>query len=425
MSDLLLRNAKLLGGQYCDVLLRNGLIHSIGEIPSGSSEEVDCRGDLLLPAFVESHIHLDTVLTAGEPAWNKSGTLLEGIQLWGERKKKLEHNDVKERARKVLLWQLGHGVLYVRAHADISDPKLTALQALLELREEMAPYMTLQVMAFPQEGIMSNPANELRLEQALKLGADGIGAIPHGEWTREDGIESLKRCFALADKYGAYVHVFCDETDDPQSRYLEWTAKLAYSTSLRDRVTAAHCSASAYYNEAYHQKLTQLLVSSGIHLVVCPLINTSMQGRADGAPKARGVARVKELLQAGVKVSLAHDDIMTPFYSMGTANMLEATHMLAHIGHMTGAEDMPRLINMVTDAPAALLGLSEVYGMRAGARADMITLPADDAADAVRRHPLPSRVISKGRLIASTPAIKTQLFLNTEAEASTFLGYRR
>jgi cytosine deaminase len=289
LLDMVYRNVRLLGQSEdrgpVDVGVKNGEIALIGNIAVQGEREIEGSGHLLLPPFVESHIHLDTVLTAGEPAWNESGTLFEGIGLWQKRKQALTYEDVTERAEKVLRMQLASGILHVRTQADISDPNLTALRALLALRERVKPYMNLQVIAFPQEGIRACPDNERRLEEAITLGADGIGAIPHLEPTREEGVASLEICFRLAEKYGCFVHVFCDEMDDAHSTFLESVAYLAIRSGLRERVTAAHVSATAYYGEAYFQKVLGLVARSGINIVCCPLINSNMQGRFDGYPK--------------------------------------------------------------------------------------------------------------------------------------------
>ncbi|MDQ0916915.1 cytosine deaminase [Paenibacillus sp. V4I5] len=392
-----------------DIGVKHGKIAMLGSIGEQGEREIDGIGHLLLPPFVESHIHLDTVLTAGEPAWNESGTLYEGIGLWQKRKQALTYEDVTERAEKVLRMQMAAGILHVRTQADISDPNLTALRALLALRERVKPYMNLQVIAFPQDGIRACPDNEHRLEQALELGADGIGAIPHLEPTREEGLLSLEICFNLAEKHGCFVHVFCDEMDDAHSTFLESVAHLAIRSGLRERVTAAHANAAAYYGEAYYQKVQGMLVRSGMNIVCCPLINSAMQGRYDGYPKGRGITRIKELWTAGVNVSIAHDDIQTPFYPLGTGNMLQAAHIAAHLAHMTGREEVAELVRMITTRAANTLQLQE-YGLEVGHPASFILLPGDDAMDLVREQPSCRYVVSQGRIVAETVPARSQLF---------------
>lgn len=392
-----------------DIGVKNGKIAMLGSIAEHGEREIDGIGHLLLPPFVESHIHLDTVLTAGEPGWNESGTLYEGIGLWQKRKQTLSYEDVTERAEKVLRMQMAAGILHVRTQADISDPNLTALRALLALRERVKPYLNLQVIAFPQDGIRACPDNERRLEQALELGADGIGAIPHLEPTREEGLASLEICFNLAEKHGCFVHVFCDEMDDAHSTFLESVAHLAIRSGLRERVTAAHANAAAYYGEAYYQKVQGLLARSGVNVVCCPLINSAMQGRYDGYPKGRGITRIKELWSAGVNVSIAHDDIQTPFYPLGTGNMLQAAHIAAHLAHMTGREEVAELVRMITTRAANTLQLKE-YGLEIGHPASFIILLGDDAMDLVREQPSCRYVVSQGRIVAETVPARSQLF---------------
>ncbi|WP_244163259.1 amidohydrolase family protein [Paenibacillus pectinilyticus] len=392
-----------------DVGIKDGKIVEIGEITALGEREIDGSGHVLLPPFVESHIHLDTVLTAGEPAWNESGTLFEGIGLWQKRKLLLTYEDVTARAEKLLRMQIAAGILHVRTMVDISDPNLTALRAILALRERVKPYLNLQVIAFPQDGIRACPDNEQRLELALELGADGISAVPHLEPTRSEGEASLDSIFRLAEKHGCFIHVFCDEMDDPHSTFLENVAHLAIRTGLRERVTAAHVNATAYYGEAYFQKVLGLVARAGIHIVCCPLINSAMQGRFDSYPRGRGIARIKEMWQAGVNVSIAHDDIRTPFYPLGTGNMLQAAHMAAHLAHMTGREEIDELVRMVTMRAARTLQLKE-YGIQVGGSASFIILPGDHEMDLIRTQPPCRYVVSGGELITETKPARTVWF---------------
>ncbi|MDF2958724.1 MAG: Amidohydrolase 3 [Paenibacillus sp.] len=414
MFDLVFRNVFLTGkenGDAVDIGLKDGIISAVGEVPECAGEqEIDGSGLLLLPPFVESHIHLDTVLTAGEPAWNESGTLFEGIGLWQQRKRSLSVEDVLRRAEKVLRQQVAHGILHVRTQADISDPELVALRALLELRDRVEPYVNLQVIAFPQDGIRACPDNERRLEEALELGADGIGAIPHMEPTREEGIASLEICFRIAKKYGCFVHVFCDEIDDGHSTFIETVANLAMTTGLREWVTASHVNASAYYSEAYFRKLLGLLARSGINVVCCPLINSAMQGRLDSFPKGRGIARIKEMWQAGVNVSIAHDDIQSPFYPLGTGSVLQAAHIAAHLAHMTGREELAELVRMVTVRAAKTLQIEGEYGVEVGKPANFVLVAASDPIDLLRRQPACRYVVSQGCIIAETLPQVTRFF---------------
>ncbi|OXM87757.1 cytosine deaminase [Paenibacillus rigui] len=409
MFDLLIRQAKLLSQEApVDIGIQKGSIAHIGDLTHAVARQViEASGQLVLPPLVESHIHLDTVLTAGTPRWNESGTLFEGIGIWQERKAALSREDVLARAMRVIESQMKQGILFVRSQADISDPLLTALRALLEVRERVAPYMTLQVIAFPQDGLVACPDNQARLEEAIRLGADGIGAIPHCEPTREAGVESLKICFDLAKRYDKQVHVFCDELDDEHSRFLEVVAQMAIKTGLRHRVTASHVSATAYYNEAYFQKLLGLVARSGIHIVACPLINSAMQGRFDTYPRGRGIARIKEFWQAGVNVSIAHDDIQTPFYPLGSANMMQAAHMALHLAHMTGREELEEMVRMVTLRAARTLGIDGDYGIEVGKPGSMVIYPVTEPADLLRLQPHCRYVIYRGEVLAETEPVTT------------------
>ncbi|MBG9587547.1 cytosine deaminase [Cytobacillus firmus] len=402
MYDLVFRNLKFPSDPHLkDIAIgEDGLIKEIGTISSCGKKEVEGYGDLVLPPFVESHIHLDTVLTAGTPRWNESGTLFEGIQIWGERKRNLTADDVKTRALEVLQNQISYGVLHVRSHVDISDPDLTALRALLELKKKVSPYLSLQIVAFPQDGLISNPDNQNRLEEALRLGADAAGAIPHNEYTREQGIESLEICFSLAQKYNRMINVFCDETDDAESRFLEVVAMLALKTGLKNKVTASHANAMAHYSEPYMARLIGLLRDSEINIVSCPLVSSVMQGRFDSWPKGRGITRIKELWQAGINVSIGHDDILTPFYPFGTGNMLQAAHMAAHLAQMTGKQEAEEIITMITHRGARTLQIEAQYGIDTGKPASFITLPARDSFDLIRHQPKCRYVVSSGKIIS-------------------------
>ncbi|WP_199614137.1 cytosine deaminase [Paenibacillus alkalitolerans] len=407
------RNVRLPDREHpVDIGIRDGVFAKIGDLRTVvSAKEIDAEGALMLPPFVESHIHLDTVLTAGEPERNRSGTLFEGIRIWQQRKVRLTREDVISRAMQVIRSQISQGILYVRTHADISDPNLTALKALLELRERLAPYMKLQVIAFPQDGIYSCPDNQRRLEKALELGADGVGAIPHCEYTREDGVASLQFAFALAERHGRMVHVFCDETDDGHSRFLEVTAELAIKSGLGEKVAASHACASSYYNEAYFQKLLCLTARSNINIVACPLVNAAMQGRFDPYPKGRGIARIKDFWQAGVNTSVAHDDMMTPFYPLGTGSMLQAAHMAVHLAHMTGTEEMEEAIRMITSRAAKILQIQDEYGIQEGNPASFVIMPVKNTIDLLRLQPVCRYVVSHGAIIAETHPANTFIHL--------------
>lgn len=406
--DIILRHCRLFNDEV-DIGIRDGLIAAISPQLSEPGElELDIKGQLVSPPFVESHIHLDSALTSGEPRWNQSGTLFEGIEIWRERKHSLTLEDVKNRAKETLKLQASQGVLFVRTHADVSESRLTALQGLLEVREEVKDWMTLQVVAFPQDGIYGHPRNEELLEEALKLGADVVGGIPHYEMTREDGVRSVHRIFELAEKYHRLIDIHCDEIDDDQSRFLEVVAACAIRTGMASQVTASHTTAFGSYNNAYANKLMGFLQRSQINFIANPLINITLQGRTDTYPKRRGITRVKELWQAGLNVSLGHDCIQDPWYSLGTGNMLNVAHMAVHVCQMTGMAEIDACFDMVTVHGAKTLNLANSYGIEVGKSANLIVLEADSRYEAIRRQSTIRYVISQGKLLAHTETPKTE-----------------
>ncbi|VTT29299.1 cytosine deaminase [Klebsiella pneumoniae] len=379
---------------------------------------LDAEGGLAYPPFIEPHIHLDTTQTAGEPAWNQSGTLFEGIERWAERKALLTHEDVKQRARQTLKWQIANGIQHVRTHIDVSDPTLTALKAMLEVKQEMAPWVEIQLVAFPQEGILSYPDGEALLEQALQLGADVVGAIPHFEFTREYGVESLHKTFALAQKYQRMVDVHCDEIDDEQSRFVETVAALAHREKMGARVTASHTTAMHSYNGAYTSRLFRLLKLSGINFVANPLVNIHLQGRFDTYPKRRGITRVKEMLEAGINVCFGHDDVYDPWYPLGTASMLQVLHMGLHVCQLMGYDQLDSGIKLITTNSARALQLPD-YGIQSGNSANLVILPADSGFDALRRQVPVRYSIRHGKVIAETVPATTTIHL-AESEKVDF-----
>ncbi|MGA9609696.1 MAG: cytosine deaminase [Rouxiella badensis] len=393
--------------------IEQGKIRQITAQPQNEEkgdEVLDAQGGLALPPFIEPHIHLDTTQTAGEPSWNLSGTLFEGIERWAERKALLTHEDVKQRAWITLKWQIANGIQHVRTHVDVSDPTLTALKAMLEVRQEVAPWIDLQIVAFPQEGIMSYPNGEALLEEALKLGADVVGAIPHFEFTREYGVESLHKTFALAKKYHRLIDVHCDEIDDEQSRFVETVAALAHREGMGARVTASHTTAMHSYNGAYTSRLFRLLKLSGINFVANPLVNIHLQGRFDTYPKRRGITRVKEMLEAGINVCFGHDDVFDPWYPMGTGNMLQVLQMGLHVCQLMGYEQINDGLKLITTYSARTLNLQD-YGIKSGHAANLIILPADSGFDAIRRQVPVRYSVRHGRIIAETQPAESVIHL--------------
>ena len=415
MIDLLIHWARLASepdGLPRDLHIDQGrfvaIVPAQGEPPEARTV-IDARGTLASAPYVEPHVHLDAVLTAGEPRWNASGTLWEGIACWAERKPMLSRQDVVHRAEEVLRWQVANGVLHVRSHVDVTDPHLVALDALVEVRERVADVVTVQLVAFPQEGICSFPDGAALLEEAATRGADVIGAIPHFEDTREDGVASLEIAVDTALRHGLGVDAHCDEIDDEQSRFVEVLAALALRRGLAERATASHTTAMGSYNAAYSRKLERILLRSGINLVSNPLVNLHLQGRFDDYPKRRGLTRVKEMLEAGVNVAFGHDDVMDPWYPLGTGNPAQVAFVGAHAAQLTSPAQIAECFRMVTDRAAAVLGLGERYGIAVGRPASLMLLPALDPFDVVRRQVRPSHVVAHGQVVATTPPSVTEL----------------
>ena len=392
-------------------------IFSQDEVFNYSGEILDGEEGIVYPPFVEPHIHLDATQTAGQPNWNQSGTLFEGIERWAERKSLLSHEDVKSRAWKTLKWQIANGVQYVRTHVDVSDPTLTALKARLEVKKEIAPWVDLQIVAFPQEGILSYPNGEKLLDQAMEMGADVVGGIPHFEFTREYGVESMHIAFDIARKYNKQIDIHCDEIDDEQSRFVETVAALALKYDMGEKVTASHTTAMHSYNNAYASRLFRLLKMSKIHFVANPLVNIHLQGRFDTYPKRRGVTRVKEMLKNNINVCFGHDDVFDPWYPLGTANMLQVLHMGLHVCQLMGYGQINDGLKLVTENSAKALGLTD-YGIQEGNSANFIVLPAENGFDAVRRQ-VPTRYsIRHGKVISETQLAKTTIHLSDSEQVN-------
>ncbi|MEL7510927.1 MAG: cytosine deaminase [Cyanobacteria bacterium J06554_3] len=404
--SLVLRGCRLIdrpSDELVDIAIAQGKFEAIApNLPIAGATEISVDGRLVSPPFVESHIHLDSALTAGEPRWNQSGTLFEGIDIWRERKATLTIEDVKARAIRTLRQQARYGVLFVRSHADVSEANLTALKGLLAVRETVKDWMTLQVVAFPQDGLYGSPKNEALIEEALRLGADVVGGIPHYELTREDGVRSVQRIFELAQQYDRLIDIHCDEIDDPQSRFLEVMAAECIRRGMGPQVTASHTTAFGSYNDAYALKLMGILKRAKLNFIANPLINITLQGRTDTYPKRRGVTRVKELWQQGLNVSLGHDCVQDPWYSLGTGNLLSVVEMAVHVCQMTGLTEMDACFDMVTKGGAKTLHLQEDYGIEVGRPANLVVLDAESRYEAILERATVRYVIAKGRLLVET-----------------------
>ncbi|MDV7694287.1 cytosine deaminase [Pediococcus parvulus] len=387
-----------------DVRIENEKFIEIGShLESHENEQtIEANGKLLLPPFIDSHVHLDATLTAGEPEWNQTGTLFDGIRIWSERKKTLSREDVKTRAKATIKKQVENGIQVVRSHVDTTDPTMTALEALLEVKEEMKDIVEVQLVAFPQEGVLSYPHGKELLETAVKEGADVIGGIPHYEFTRDYGVQSLHYIAELAEKYDRLIDVHCDEIDDPNSRNLEVLATLAYETGLTDRVTASHTTAMGSYNNAYCYKLFRLLKLAKINMVSNPLVNIHLGGRFDTYPKRRGITRIKDLTEAGINVSFGEDDVKDPWYPMGNGNMMDPVHMGIHAEQMMGYQSILDSYNFVTNNAAKTLHITDHYGIEVGKPANCIILNNDNFYNALNERSEVLYSIRQGKILVAT-----------------------
>jgi cytosine deaminase len=421
MLDLVIRNANLPDGRRgYDIAIQDGRVKELSPaIDAAPRREIDAAGCLVTPPFVDSHFHMDSALSYGQPRVNRSGTLLEGIQLWGELKPQLTVESIKARARTLCQWAIARGTLAIRSHVDVGDPQMLAVHALLEIREEFKPFLDLQLVAFPQDGYFRLPANRENLVRALDMGVDVVGGIPHFERTMAEGAESVGALCELAAERGRMVDLHCDESDDPLSRHIETLAYHTRRLGLQGRVTGSHLTSMHSMDNYYVSKLLPLMAEARVHAVANPLINITLQGRHDTYPKRRGMTRVKELIQAGVNVAFGHDCVMDPWYPLGSHDMLEVAHMGLHVAQMTGAEEMQRLFEAVTVNGAKVLGLAG-YGLAPGCFADLVILQAGDPVEALRLRPARLQVVRRGALIAETAPVASRLNLGGPSLAVDF-----
>ena len=412
-TNLLIQNATLPDGRsQQDVLALNGQIAAIGvnlTAPEGTPA-IDAQGQLLSPPFVDAHFHMDATLSYGLPRVNQSGTLLEGIALWGELKPHLTQQALVERALAYCDWAVAKGLLAVRTHVDICDDRLLAVEALLEVKRQVAPYLDMQLVAFPQDGLLRSPNALANLKRALDMGVDVIGGIPHFERTTAEGADSVRILCELAAQRGLRVDMHCDESDDPMSRHVETLALHTHRLGLRGRVTGSHLTSMHSMDNYYVSKLLPLMREAGLHAVANPLINITLQGRHDTYPKRRGMTRVPELLAAGVNVAFGQDCVMDPWYSLGSGDMLEVAHMGLHVAQMTSQAQMRQCFDAVTVNAAKVMGLDN-YGVEVGCHADFVLLQAIDAVEAIRLRANRLFVVRRGQVISQTPPVVAQLSL--------------
>jgi cytosine/creatinine deaminase len=410
--DLVIRNATLPDGrQGIDIAVADGRIAALETaLPARGAQEIDAGGDLVTPPFVDAHFHMDATLSYGLPRVNRSGTLLEGIALWGELKPQLTQDALVERALQYCDWAVARGLLAVRSHVDVCDDRLLAVEALLHVKRQVAPYLDLQLVAFPQDGVLRSPTAFDNLKRAIAMGVDVVGGIPHFERTMADGAESVRLLCEFAAEKGLRVDMHCDESDDPLSRHIETLACHAQRLGLHGRVAGSHLTSMHSMDNYYVSKLLPLIREAGVAAIANPLINITLQGRHDTYPKRRGMTRVPELLAAGIDVAFGHDCVMDPWYSLGSGDMLEVAHMGLHVAQMTGQEAMHACFMAVTQTPARILGL-EGYGLEPGCHADLVILDAGSTIEAIRLRAARRYVIRRGRIVSQSPTAHARLDL--------------
>jgi len=418
MFDLIVRNANLPDGRSgIDIGVQGTKIAEVSTtIEAAATEEIDATSRLVSPPFVDPHFHMDATLSLGLPRLNRSGTLLEGIALWGELRPTLTREALVERALRYCDLAVTQGLLYIRSHVDTTDPRLVTVEAMLEVREKVAPYIDLQFVAFPQDGYYRAPGAIEALDRALDMGVDVVGGIPHFERTMADGTASVEALCRIAAERGLPVDMHCDETDDPMSRHIETLARETIRFGLQGRVAGSHLTSMHSMDNYYVSKLIPLMAEAEINVVPNPLINIMLQGRHDTYPKRRGLTRVRELMEAGLNVSFGHDCVMDPWYAMGSADMLEVGHMAVHVAQMAGIEDRKKIFDALTVNSARTMDL-QGYGLEKGCNADLIILQAGDPLEALRLKPNRLAVIRRGKVIARTPARISELRIDGRPQA--------
>lgn len=413
MFDLIIRRANLPDGREdIDIAISGGKIVAVERAINGEAgEEIDATGRLASPPFVDPHFHMDATLSLGLPRMNVSGTLLEGISLWGELRKIVTKEELVERAMRYCDLAVSQGLLFIRSHVDISDPRLVTAEALLEVRDRVKPYIDLQLVAFPQDGYYRAPDAVTSLNRALDMGVDVVGGIPHFERTMQEGQASLEALCRIAADRGLPVDIHCDETDDPMSRHIETLAAETIRFGLQGRVAGSHLTSMHSMDNYYASKLIPLIAEASIDVIANPLINIMLQGRHDTYPKRRGMTRVPELMDAGINVCFGHDCVMDPWYSMGSGDMLEVGHMAIHVTQMASIADRKRIFDALTINSAKTLGL-EGYGIETGCNADIVILQARDPLEALRLKPNRLVVIKAGNVVARTAPKMSELLVD-------------
>ncbi|MBP2307209.1 amidohydrolase family protein [Azospirillum melinis] len=422
MFDLILRRATLPDGRSgIDIGIKDGRIAAVeANLAGEAAAEIDATGRLVSPPFVDAHFHMDSTLSYGLPRVNQSGTLLEGIALWGELKPQLVQDAIVERALAYCDWAVGRGLLAIRSHVDICDPRLLATEALLDVKKRVAPYLDLQLVAFPQDGVLRSAGAKELLIRALDMGVDVVGGIPHFERTMADGAASVRLLCEIAAERGLLVDMHCDESDDPLSRHVETLAYETQRLGLHGRVTGSHLTSMHSMDNYYVSKLIPLMAEARLGVIANPLINIVLQGRHDTYPKRRGMTRVPELMAAGLTVAFGHDCVMDPWYPLGSGEMLEVAHMGLHVGQMTGQDGIKAAFDAVTVNPANLLHL-DGYGLEPGCNADLVVLQAGNPVEAIRTRAARLFVLRRGRIVSRCEPVQAKLGLPGRPETVDFL----
>ena len=419
--DLVIRNTTLPDGRTgIDIGILDGRIAALApQLAARGVREIDAAGDLVSPPFVDAHFHMDATLSYGLPRVNQSGTLLEGIALWGELKPQLSQDALIERALRYCDWAVARGLLAIRTHVDVCDDRLLAVEALLEVKRRVAPYLDLQLVAFPQDGLLRSANAFENLKRSIDMGVDVVGGIPHFERTMAQGAESVRLLCEFAAERGLRVDMHCDESDDPMSRHIETLAYETQRLGLQGRVAGSHLTSMHSMDNYYVSKLIPLIAESGVAAIANPLINITLQGRHDTYPKRRGMTRVPELMAAGVTVAFGHDCVLDPWYGMGSGDMLEVAHMGLHVAQMTGLEAMQSCFTAITETPARILGL-DGYGLAPGCHADLVILDAGSTVEAIRLRAPRRFVLRRGQVVAEAPAAASRLHLQGRPGSADF-----
>ena len=417
MFDLLIQGGTLPDGSQQDIAITGDRITEVApKIEGAAFEVIDASGDLVSPPFVDPHFHLDATLSYGQPRVNASGTLLEGIDLWGELRDLATVEDMVDRALTYCDWAASMGLLAIRTHVDTTPDHLRGVTAMLEVREAVKDYIDLQLVAFPQDGLYRAPNGRENLIRALDMGVDVVGGIPHFERTMADGAASVRDLCEIAADRGLPVDLHCDETDDPHSRHVETLAAETIRLGLQGRVAGSHLTSMHSMDNYYVSKLLPLMAEAELAAIPNPLINIVLQGRHDTFPKRRGLTRVKEMQAMGIKVGWGQDCVLDPWYSLGTADMLDVAFMGLHVAQMTHPKEMARCFTMVTETNAEIIGLKD-YGLRVGAQASLVVLDANDPVDALRQRAARRVVVAKGKVISRSPRAEAQLTLAGRPDA--------